>query len=177
MMNVDKLNNNPTVKYIYEEVLDEKIPWPESLTLVGGAVVDILEGRKPKDFDFICNSENIIYRFKAKGFLFMHETKTATTYSDGTITVQFLKTSVSDFEYKISQASYSFESKNLTLCRTSFKYKTLIPVTFESRKAAIECLRRIPHWKNKGYSIPDMTYLSLLNVALKQNNFNKLNNS
>jgi hypothetical protein len=39
-------------------------------------------------------------------------------------------------------------------------------------KNALNSLRRLPHWKNKGYSINDITYLSLLGVVGRNSNIN-----
>jgi len=50
----------------------------------------------------------------------------------------------------------------------------LIPCekAWTERKNALNSLRRIPHYKNKGYTINDTTYLSLLGVVGKGNNYN-----
>ena len=63
---------------------------------------------------------------------------------------------------------------SLVLDETSFNNKTLIPTqkAWTEKKNALNSLRRIPHWKNKGYEINDVTYLSLLSVVGKGNNYN-----
>lgn len=66
--------------------------------------------------------------------------------------------------------------KKLTLIldETSFEKKILIPTekAWIEKKNALNSLRRIPHWRNKGYTINDTTYLSLLGVIGKSNNIN-----
>ena len=145
-----------------------------NIKLVGGAVVDILEKRKPKDYDFYTlNSEEA----DKLGFKYSHDSKTATTYVKDELTIQVLKTDVNDFDFKISQATFSltYQKKlTLTIDKISFENKVLIPCekVWTEKKNALNSLRRIVHWKNKGYKINDITYLSLLSVVGKGNNYN-----
>lgn len=145
-----------------------------SVKLVGGAVIDILENRKPKDYDFFSLS---LSEANKLGFTYSHDTKTATTYVKGDLTIQSLKTDISDFDFKVSQATLTWNyQKKLTLIldETSFTNKVLIPAekSWTERKNALNSLKRIPHWKKKGYTISDETYLSLLNVVGKSRNQN-----
>lgn len=148
---------------------------PSSIILIGGAVIDILEGRKPKDYDFQLNYFPDVDKF---GLEYQYETKTAKTFKKGEFTLQQLKTSPSDFDFKISQATLMIKAhKNeltLTLDKNSFDNKTLIPtdICWGVKKNALNSLRRIIHWKNKGYTINDITYLSLLGVVSKNSNYN-----
>lgn len=152
------------------------------IKLVGGAVIDIIEGRKVKDYDFLNFS---LHDAKKLGFKYSHDSKTATTYINdknanlikGDFTIQALKTDINDFDFKISQAtlSWSYQQKlNLILDESSFNNKVLIPCekAWTERKNALNSLRRIPHWKSKGYTINDVTYLSLLSIVGKGNNYN-----
>lgn len=134
-----------------------------STKLVGGAIIDILENRIPKDFDLINASKELLLN---NGYIFKYSTKTAETYEKNGIVVQILNTSIESFDYKISQTTFVLEKKELTIDTHSFLNKDLVPVGFES-KQALNSLRRLPHWKNKGYSINDNTYHSLLNSACK----------
>jgi hypothetical protein len=145
-----------------------------SVKLVGGAVVDILEGRKVKDYDFMSLTS---LEAEKLGFKYSHDTKTATTYVKDDFIIQVLKTDINDFDFKISQSTLSWNYKkefNLVLDENSFNNKTLIPPnkSWEEKKNALNSLMRIPHWKNKGYTINDTTYLSLLGVVGKGNNYN-----
>jgi len=152
------------------------------IKLVGGAVIDIIEGRKVKDYDFLNFSP---HDAKKLGFKYSHDSKTATTYINdksanliaGDFTIQALKTDINDFDFKISQStlSWSYQQKlNLLLDEDSFNNKVLIPAqkSWTEKKNALNSLRRIVHWKNKGYTINDITYLSLLSVVGKGNNHN-----
>jgi hypothetical protein len=49
-----------------------------SIALVGGAVVDILEGRKPKDYECV----GTMYEYML-GLVLSHESKTAKTFKKG----------------------------------------------------------------------------------------------
>jgi hypothetical protein len=132
-------------------------------------VVDIIEGSIPKDYDLSYISQECIVKL---GLVYSHETKTAKTFKKGDITIQLLKTVKEDFDFKISQTTLGVNYKkemNLTIDKISFENKILIPTdkAWTEKRNALNSLRRIIHWKNKGYSINDMTYLSLLNVVGK----------
>jgi len=145
-----------------------------SINLVGGAVVDLLEGRKPKDYDLKCNiiSSEIDFA-KTLGLKYKWETKTATTYERENIVVQFLKTDIKDFDFKISQSKLEFGTKqNLIVDNVSFENKILIPVNFTDRYRILNALKRKVHWEKKGYRMEDQTYLSLLNALDNRTNTN-----
>ena len=156
-----KLASNEVVKLI-SNFLDTNSYL--KVTLVGGAVIDIIEGRKPKDYDFININPSIIKKFIENGFVFQYVTKSAQTFKKGKIIIQFLNADIGSFDFKISQSCYEITKKILTIDEFSFDNKTLIPVNFDN---AISALMRIPHWKRKGYTINDLTYLSLLNSLIK----------
>jgi len=158
---------DPLIKLILESNLN-------NLKLVGGAVIDILENRKVKDYDFLAMTELEVLKL---GFKYSHDTKTATTYTKDDLIIQRLKTSLTDFDFKISQATLSWNYKKemqLTICETSFENKVLIPtdIAWTQKKNALNSLCRIPHWRKKEYKINDTTYLSLLAVVGKSNNVN-----
>lgn len=146
----------------------------ENIKLVGGAVIDIIEGRKIKDYNFLQFSPHDAEKL---GFKYSHDSKTATTYVKEGFTIQALKTDINDFDFKISQATLylTYDKKiSLILDENSFNDKLLIPAqkSWTEKKNALNSLRRIPHWRNKGYTINDITYLSLLSVVGRGNNYN-----
>lgn len=164
-----KLQENEYIKYF----LDLR-PKYGSATLIGGAVVDILEDRVPKDFDFLQAETNnsFLQNLLDNGFEFICSTKTADTYrhNKNGMVVQMVKTLIQDFDFKISQAKFKFDSRReyLKIDTASFENKTLIPTGFDSKKRALNSLMRIPHWRKKGYDIHEKTYLSLLGVVGRQ---------
>lgn len=145
-----------------------------SIRLVGGAVLDILSGKIPKDYDFLGTTEEQVFKL---GFKYSHDTKTATTYIKDNLILQRLKTDINDFDFKISQTNLFWDySKKMQLIidETSFENKVLIPCDrcWTEKKNALNSLRRLPHWREKGYKINDVTYLSLLSIVGKNNNIN-----
>lgn len=133
-----------------------------SVQLAGGAVVDILEGRKPKDYDLInANKPTVVTAFRNAGFEFVSDSRTAVTYKRNNTVVQFLKMDFRQFEYTISQARYSFHTNQLILDEDAWNNKVLIPTAY-NRYMAENCLSRMPHWEKKGYKLPEVTYQSLV---------------
>ena len=168
----DIFTKDPVINYLTEK--------GASFKLVGGAVIDIYEGRDPKDYDFIslCVDDNM---------RFIDTSDTADTYllkiAGKDYTIQILKTKQKDFDFTISTCcaeSFVFEHKSgryrvdkkFYLVRTdltedrTYKTKILTPCSYEPRNA-LSSLLRIPHWRNKGYTITDNTYRSLLFAATK----------
>jgi len=147
-----------------------------SVNLVGGAVIDILEKRKPKDYDLVGYISDTL--IKNLGLIYQYETKTAKTFKKEKLTIQILKTAKEDFDFKISLANLEIRpnTKRLLLAidNDSFENKMLIPCEkcWTERKNAMNTLHRIVHWAKKGYKINATTYLSLLGVIAKSNNIN-----
>lgn len=134
------------------------------LKLAGGSIIDILEDRKPKDYDF-CGGNSVIEKmFVDDGYKFLTDTATATTYRKGAIVVQFLKKDISEFDFTISQSCYYFKHDSLSIDETAFEKKTLIPCNWWNKDSLFSALQRVPHYYKKGYTIKDVTYLSMLNT-------------
>lgn len=158
----EKIKSHPKVKIIKELL-------PYSGTLTGGAILDIAEGKEPKDFD-ILNADRA--KFIISGFIFAGETKTATTLIKGDLIIQLLKTIPDNFDYTISQGKYDFRTEKLIdFDELSYNSKILIPtrVAFENKENALNSLQRLPHWQKKGFRLPDTTYQSLLGVISREN--------
>ena len=161
-MKTDKLKNNKVIKELNEIFLTQ-----DNITvkLVGGAVVDILEGRVPKDYDIIVpyNKSKAVIALMLNGFDFKYKTVTSETFKKGDITVQIIVTQPCNFDFTISSSTYIINRDVLEIDEISFNNKTLIPNNFTIKKEALNSLSRIPHWMAKGYSIKPATYFSLLN--------------
>lgn len=168
------LPNGKIVDLYQEPLLRELIEKKVDFVLVGGAVIDIFDGRKPKDYDFTHISFGVL---ASLNFKYSYETATATTYereSDGLI-IQRLKTSAATFDFKISRAKISGEDSfryqtKIDIDADSYLNKLLIPQSYEPQ-AALNSLMRIPHWRKKGYEIHDMTYYSLLKAVASIDGF------
>lgn len=171
-MNKELIEKDLVVKEFLEYFENNKIY--TDLKLVGGAVVDLLDGKKPKDYDFTNTSSTYFFKaLKELGYIWQYETKTASTYKKENSVVQILKTDIKDFEFKISQSYYNLKNKTLNVDEISFNRKVLIPVSFDNKGKCINCLKRKIHWEKKGYTMPDETYLSLCNALYN----NRMNNS
>jgi hypothetical protein len=133
--------------------------------LTGGAIIDILEERIPKDYDFL--SLNISkMRQIGMDIELIYETEFSITYRYKGRIFQHLKTSINDFDYTISQTKFThYVGKvELKFIDDSFACKQLTPVSWDV-KNAIRALIRLPHWFKKGYSIHEQTYLSLVRAV------------
>lgn len=159
-LDTNNLENNNNLKTLSNFIEYNNI-------LIGGAVVDLLENKKPKDYDFlITNPTSLkidILKLMDEGFKYISDSRTAITLCKDTTKVQFVKIQPEFFDYTISQANYNINSKRLSIDRVSFDNKLLIPVNYEKRNV-ISSLQRLPHWQEKGYTLPRVTYNSLLNV-------------
>lgn len=149
----EKLADNAVINEFYE------------FDLIGGAVIDIIEDKVPKDYDFdISGDDDKLYNFEKlatkNGFEFICKTNSAITFKRGTIIIQGLFRKPCYFDFTISQARFS-RGKNLSFDERSFNSKKLIPTDFSFKKP-YNAFLRIPHWRKKGYELPDKTYFSLL---------------
>jgi len=161
---VDQLKEHPTI-LMFKEVLGEYKLYGNNLLLAGGAVVDILEGRKPKDFDFVKWKESDLVKFREAGFKHTYTTKSSITMEKEGIVVQFISFKLEQFGFKIEQSTYDIIKGNLTIDEDSFTNKVLVPVNFDLFQNLRSAAFRIPHWVGKGYHIPDITYLSLMSCT------------
>jgi hypothetical protein len=137
------------------------------VNLVGGAVVDILMGVKPKDYDFE-NTAPIQNLLLENGGKFLCATKHANTYQFKGHIIQVLERDKSLFEYTISQSTFKIRRQSgtfrevISFDEVSMESKILIPTSFTNVDVVYDCLARMPHWKRKGFELPEATYHSLL---------------
>lgn len=168
----EKLLQNKDILY-FKELFKEITYSPPSL--VGGAIVDILNDKVPKDFDFINSSSTAINKLLDAGFEFQYESIYSTTFKKDKLIVQFLKTQPSSFDFTISKASLNFSEKNaFSIDLISFNSKRLIPNNFDNTDMILSSLARIPHWVKKGYFLPNQTYISLLGKLASNINAQKI---
>lgn len=173
-MNRELLDNNAVLN-IFREELSNTV----EVILTGGAVVDILENRVPKDYDFKYNSFLKLKLDEVATFKYI--SNTAITYDLKGYTIQLLRRKPEDFAFTIEQGEYEIISKNLKhFDEQSFKTKKLVPTTLSNKfpkgffergrevnekTSATESLMRLPHWKKKGYEIDDLTYYTLIKLV------------
>jgi len=185
---INKFVADPFIKElikIWEEGVQNNRP-SLPMTIIGGAVIDIMEGRTPKDYDIIHGSNGENKLLEKAGYEFKYKTKFATTY-EGKNVIQLINRPTTTFDYTISLSSLSLvrrirycnEDKKydlfdinatLTYDEVSFNRKVLIPQSFTDVSMVLNSLKRVPHYIKKGYYIPDNTYLSLLSVLADHKN-------
>lgn len=165
----DKLKTDECLKSLMgEPFLKEAC----SLKLTGGAVIDILEGRKPKDYDFININKNELERFylKVPDLKFLYSSKSANTflYKDKYI-LQSLNSDIEDFPFTIEQSSFDLKKGKLERFSTmSYFSKTLIPNDgrFQGRVITDKNFKaRIKKWEGKGFKMPDITKKSYMSFT------------
>lgn len=167
----EKLLQNKDILYFKELFKGISYSAPN---LVGGAIIDILEDRVPKDFDFLNIGDSVVNKLLGDGFKFQYESIYSTTFKKDKLIVQFLKTQPSGFDFTISKSSLSFSSYTLTIDLKSFNSKILIPNSFDNTDMILDSLVRIPHWERKGYKLPNQTYISLLGKLASNINAQKI---
>jgi len=135
--------------------------------LTGGAVIDIIMGRAPKDYDIVDYSHNSKNILLDNGYTLFSDSVTATTFNgyfdNKEIIVQLLKTKIQDFDFEISKSTFDIKDNRLSLSYT-FYDKVLIPINWENPKTLLNCLHRVPHYEKKGFHLPEITYHSMLGV-------------
>lgn len=169
------------------------------IRLVGGAVIDIADGRTPKDYDFIDND------FFSKYLTLNHVSKTAETFTynhkSGPIKIQFLKTKTEDFDFTVARNNIRIVAKKKSLSLdtmsdnqfsmnidlfdilfsvtstlpdcSSYNSRILIPSSFDKKENCYNSLLRFKHWEKKGFTLPDVTYYSLLSSLANDKNNSK----
>lgn len=160
-----KLQDHPVIQSFYDLLSESTY---NNVYVVGGAVVDILEDREPKDWDLMGFTNVTKESFERAGYVFQYESNTSSTYKKDDIVVQFLKLDINKFEFKISQSKYFIKRKEMEVHNASFTTKSLVPTDLKDPKMALNSLRRIPHWERKGYHIHNTTYQTLLNAVANQ---------
>lgn len=150
--------------------LKSAMPLYTDAILTGGAIFDVLSKRKPKDWDFTNSpSFNLFLEQNAQ---IVSNSSTATTYIWENEIIQVLERSNDSFTLTIEQAQYNVRISTLTIHEQSFNNKVIIPTRHMFDKAnkmeIVNCLIRIKHWENKGMTIADVTYNSLLNKLSKE---------
>lgn len=149
--------------------LETPTPKPQT-RLTGGAVVDILRGVVPKDYDFIHTNALEKAMRENLNFKLIYTSKSAVTFLYNNTTIQLLYKSTDSFPYTIEQGIYDlFQEKLDNFDEQSFVNKVLVPTkkAFEEISTAKIGVKRLLHWQHKGWHIQNITFQSLLGVAFK----------
>lgn len=136
------------------------------VSLTGGAILDILANRKPKDYDLISTNIKVTNELLLKaGCEFLYSSKTSYTFKKGDLIIQVLKTKVEEFDFTINQTNISLESDYINdLDLVSLNSNWLIPTehSWNSSQRRKVCLKRNNYmWKTKNMCLPEITRKSL----------------
>lgn len=177
-----KIKSNQVVQDLMAFVNDNK--WCDSVMLVGGAVIDILDGREPKDYDLCISHSNIFeYGYKeltrrlanTDEFRLVYTSMTAYTFQFKGNIVQVLKTNPSDFIFEIEKSRFGLKSGTFSFFDImGYESKLLIP-NDENDVIREKYLRnfksRVKRWSEKGYKLHPVTYKSIKPFLKKDNRF------
>lgn len=138
--------------------------------LCGGAIIDILDGNTPKDYDILGYNKSAESVLLKNGFKFLYESTTARTFvglvGEKKIVVQFLKQPNTDnFDFTISTSTYNLKNGLLKLDEC-YESRLLVPVNWGEKRILASGLMRIPHWERKGFKAHHITYKSMLRKVL-----------
>lgn len=141
-----------------------------SVNLTGGAVVDILRGVKPKDYELLhhVSLENALR--KNSTFKLEYVTKSAVTFSFNNTIIQLIYKSPTQFPYTIEKGQYSLTSQKLVdFDSNSFEDMLLVPTqnAFDDKYTARCAVQRLLHHQRKGWNIPEITFQSICSIAFK----------
>lgn len=154
-----------------------------SLFLTGGAVIDLLEGRKPKDYDFYLTSvldfNRIIKGGVELGLNFNYTSATAVSFTWEGNDIQVLRKDPSEFPFTIEMSKFSIrESIFEFFDNVSFSSKILIPndgLLFNNTDVTrTNFLNRISKWESKGYKIHPITKKSYLKCTIHKTFLDKI---
>ena len=173
--------------YVVSKLIDiaKKEGYGSSFLLTGGAIFDIIDGRKPKDYDFIVECCSGLYKTlsKKQEFKVLYTSNTSITYLfDGKHIVQFLRADIADFPFENDKVLFNMKGE-FDIDRSSlFLYNILnqrIIIVNHERVSNIGISRklfkaRVNKWKRKGFYIHPISYKSYLKKTHSNTFFIKL---
>ena len=177
----DKIKAHPVVKELME--VAKALGHASSAMLTGGAVVDILDGREPKDYDIswkYCDGIHDKLELH-KDFKLLYESMTATTYLfKGKHKIQILKNGTETFPFLNDLILFRMDGRI-----DSLKNKHLRSI-LENRIIMVNDYRvvdlgisrklfkaRVKKWESKGYKMHPITYKSYIKMTKHKSMFRK----
>lgn len=173
-MNKEEIKNKIS-KHRGIETLNELFKtWDINPILTGGSIIDILDDRTPKDYDFIStlDMKDIINSLPEK-VKFIRLTKTALTVKYRGIVIQFLRKQVGDFPFLNEASTYNLKTNELNIYERAYNEKILIPNP-DVRTARSIFRKRVKHWKKKGYTIDSISMKSFYRNSIKESSISQL---
>lgn len=169
----DKIKAHPVVKELMGVAKD--LGYASSASLTGGAVVDILDGREPKDYDiswYACGGIHDKLELH-KDFKLLYESMTATTYLfKGKHKIQILKNGTETFPFLNDLILFRLDgridsSKNKHL-RSILKNRIIMVNDYRVVDLGISrklFKARVKKWESKGYKMHPITYKSYIKMT------------
>lgn len=180
---VNKILNHKVVEKLKRIATDKK----RYLSLVGGGIISILDGKEPKDFDLLIGNsapiEQVARDLEDAGLTYVMETKFAYTFrmknpirtkgSRPELTVQIIKRrSVEEFPFKVQRSRVTLyngttKPKAADVYIDPDYYRKLItPIEYRDRRRCIEALLVVPKYIEKGFTMHRLVYEDLVAVAI-----------
>ena len=167
------INSNKDVVTLIDLLKD--FPTYHSVSLTGGAILDILKCEKPKDYDLTTNvPEDLMCYFFDRGAKLLYVSSTAITMKYEELQIQILKTSRNQFDFTINQGRFNlgkisnYNTTNQTrLSEFDYvSYLSEISIPTEHSFKNKVCTLRINKIKNKGFKVPSITKRAILKPSL-----------
>lgn len=178
----DKIKAHPVVKELME--VAKVLGYASSARLTGGAVVDILDGREPKDYDISWKACDGIHAKlgEHKDFKLLYESMTATTYLfKGRHKIQILKNGPETFPFLNDRILFKLdgrmEVKNNKHLRSILENRVIMVNDYRMVDLGIPrklFKARVKKWESKGYKMHPITYKSYIKMTKHKSLFRKL---
>ncbi|HLS54066.1 MAG TPA: hypothetical protein VK031_08845 [Tissierellaceae bacterium] len=176
----DKLKAHPVVRDLIEVAKKHNT---RSAYLTGGAVVDILDGREPKDYDISWIACQNIHETlgKHKYFKLIYSSRTSTTYLfKEKYKVQILKTHERDFPFMNDRILFNLrgelEIRDNPYLLSILKERIIVvnDEMFERGGISRKLFKaRVKKWESKGYKMHPITYKSYIRMTKHKSIFRR----
>lgn len=167
----DIVKSHPVVKELME--ICKKHPHAKSIYLTGGAVVDIIDGREPKDYDIIYTCCHGIIQKVSKNdkFRLLYTSRTSITFLfKGKHKVQLLRNKMDEFPFENDKILFRMDGiiTGGTIFAKDILDNRLIVVNDDRMNCGISrklFKARVKKWESKGYNIHPISYKSYLRMT------------
>lgn len=167
----DIVKSHPVVKELME--ICKKHSHTKSIFLTGGAVVDIIDGREPKDYDitYTCCHAIVERVSDNKNFRLLYTSRTSITFLfKGKHKVQLLRRKMDEFPFENDKILFRMDGiiTGGTMFAKDILDNRLIVVNDDRMNYGISrklFKARVKKWESKGYNIHPISYKSYLRMT------------
>lgn len=175
----DIVKNHPVVKELME--ICEKEKESKRVFLTGGAVVDIIDGREPKDYDILYHCCNTIIERVSKNdkFRLLYTSRTSITFLfKGKYKVQLLRSKQDEFPFENDKILFRMDGiiTGGTMFAKDILDHRLIIVNDDRMNYGISrklFKARVKKWESKGYKMHPITYKSYIRMTKHKSIFRR----